>query len=132
MAAVQFQAGLSHLASGWKGRPAPCQWWNRPIGKFSESLRSWASTVQASLHWLVSTPQRCPRRNLPPGVLLTAEGESRLFLASMPALGPWGTCLQQSSKNAICGETTGVMKCKVYPGAARMSLSKGKCVPPAS
>lgn len=113
MAAVQFQTGLSHLASGWKGRPAPCQRWNCPIEKFSKSLKSWASTVQASMHWLVSAPEHCPQRNLPPGVLLTAEGESWLFLPSMPALGPWVTCLQQSSRNTIYGETPGVMKYKV-------------------
>ena len=57
------QAGLSHLASGWKRRLALCQGWHHSIGKFNKSPWSGARSAQARLpladfcSWTLSTPQ---------------------------------------------------------------------------
>ena len=57
------QAGLSHLASGWKRRLALCQGWHHPIGKFNKSPWSGARSAQAELpladfcSWTLSMPQ---------------------------------------------------------------------------
>lgn len=84
-----FQAALSHPAARWRRRLALCQGWDRPLGKFSQSLRSGASPAEAQLPPAGAAPGHCPHRTRPRGASLRARLQCvALPLSSRPGAGP--------------------------------------------
>lgn len=126
MAAVQFQAGLSHLASGWEGSPSPCQGWNCPIGKFSESPKSRASPVEASLHWPVSSSGASSAKESSTWCV-TAEGESWLVNLPCQPRGHGVLICNSHPETPSVGRLLGSQRTE-YSQAARASFSKAERV----